>query len=115
MVTGSTDGIGKAYAKELATRDINLILISRNLDKLEKTRCEILNVNPDIEVRIIQVDFSEGKQIYEKIRSQLENVPIGILGKQKKTNKKNIYIYIIDLYIDFDKSMFRKISLLSMQ
>ncbi|XP_035730056.1 inactive hydroxysteroid dehydrogenase-like protein 1 [Vespa mandarinia] len=86
VVTGSTDGIGKAYAMELATRNINLILISRSLDKLENTKSEILNVNPNIEVRIIQADFSKGKLIYEEIKPQLENVPIGILvnnvGKQ---------------------------------
>ncbi|XP_046816303.1 inactive hydroxysteroid dehydrogenase-like protein 1 [Vespa crabro] len=86
VVTGSTDGIGKAYAMELATRNINLILISRSLDKLENTKSEILNVNPNIEVRIIQADFSKGKLIYEEIKSQLENIPIGILvnnvGKQ---------------------------------
>ncbi|XP_015182847.1 PREDICTED: hydroxysteroid dehydrogenase-like protein 1 [Polistes dominula] len=78
VVTGSTDGIGKAYAKELATRHINLILISRSLVKLEKTRSELLNINPNIIVKIIEADFSKGKPIFEKIRAQL-NVPIGIL------------------------------------
>ncbi|KAK2587761.1 hypothetical protein KPH14_003869 [Odynerus spinipes] len=86
VVTGSTDGIGKAYAKELAARNLNLILISRNLDKLEKTKCEVLDVNPKIDVKIIQADFAKGKPIFEKIKTQLEDVPIGILvnnvGKQ---------------------------------
>ncbi|KAL2739369.1 inactive hydroxysteroid dehydrogenase-like protein 1 [Vespula maculifrons] len=86
VVTGSTDGIGKAYAKELAIRNINLILISRNLSKLEKTKCELLNVNPNIEIKIIEADFSKGKPIFEKIKSELENIQIGILvnnvGKQ---------------------------------
>ena len=36
VVTGGSDGIGLAYAKELATRQMNLVLISRNPDKLEK-------------------------------------------------------------------------------
>ncbi|XP_074014306.1 inactive hydroxysteroid dehydrogenase-like protein 1 isoform X2 [Numenius arquata] len=35
VVTGSTDGIGKAYAEELAKRGVNIILISRNKEKLE--------------------------------------------------------------------------------
>lgn len=86
VVTGSTDGIGKAYAKELAARNLNLILISRNLDKLEATKRELLEINPKIEVKLIQADFSKGQPIYEKIKLQLKDVAIGILvnnvGKQ---------------------------------
>ena len=35
VVTGSTDGIGKAYAMELAKRGMNIALISRNQEKLK--------------------------------------------------------------------------------
>ena len=35
VVTGCTQGIGKAYAMELAKRGMNLVLISRNKTKLE--------------------------------------------------------------------------------
>ncbi|KOX77987.1 Inactive hydroxysteroid dehydrogenase-like protein 1 [Melipona quadrifasciata] len=79
VVTGSTDGIGKAYAKELASRGINLVLISRNLEKLEKTKSEITQENPTIEVKIIVADFSKGKEIFEKLAEQLKDIPIGIL------------------------------------
>ncbi|CAD1477908.1 unnamed protein product, partial [Heterotrigona itama] len=79
VVTGSTDGIGKAYAKELASRGINLVLISRNLEKLEKTKNEIMQENPTIEVKIIVADFSKGKEIFEKLAEQLKDIPIGIL------------------------------------
>ncbi|XP_070161182.1 inactive hydroxysteroid dehydrogenase-like protein 1 [Polyergus mexicanus] len=86
VVTGSTDGIGKAYAKELAIRNINLILISRNLEKLELTKEEILLINPKIEVKVITADFTEGENAFIKIRSQLQDISIGILvnnvGKQ---------------------------------
>ena len=36
IVTGCTQGIGKAYAIELAKRGMNLVLISRNQKKLEE-------------------------------------------------------------------------------
>lgn len=81
VVTGSTDGIGKAYAKELASRGINLILISRTLARLENTRNEILEINPKIQVRIIVADFSKGREVAKDIAKKLEDVPIGILGK----------------------------------
>ena len=42
MVTGASDGIGKEYAIQLA-RDhrLNIVLISRSLDKLQKVQAEI--------------------------------------------------------------------------
>lgn len=43
VVTGSTDGIGKEYARELAKRGINIVLISRTKEKLEKVAHEIGN------------------------------------------------------------------------
>lgn len=40
-ITGGTDGIGKAYARELARRGLDIIIISRSKEKLEKTAQEI--------------------------------------------------------------------------
>lgn len=34
VVTGSTDGIGKQLAIDLAKRGFNIVLISRNMDRL---------------------------------------------------------------------------------
>lgn len=44
VVTGGTDGIGKAYARELARRGLNIIIISRNREKLERTARDIGNI-----------------------------------------------------------------------
>ena len=41
MITGATDGIGLAYAKELAARKLNLVLISRTEEKLRTVSEEI--------------------------------------------------------------------------
>lgn len=41
VVTGSTDGIGKEYARELAKRGLNIVLISRTIAKLNKVGLEI--------------------------------------------------------------------------
>ncbi|XP_071578779.1 inactive hydroxysteroid dehydrogenase-like protein 1 [Temnothorax nylanderi] len=79
IVTGSTDGIGKAYAKELAVRNINLVLISRNLEKLERTKDEILLINPKIEVKVIAADFAEGENAFTKIHPLLQDISVGIL------------------------------------
>lgn len=36
VVTGSKDGIGILYARELTRRKMNIVLVSRNLEKITK-------------------------------------------------------------------------------
>ncbi|XP_073072537.1 very-long-chain 3-oxoacyl-CoA reductase isoform X2 [Manis javanica] len=43
VVTGSTDGIGKSYAEQLAKRGLKVVLISRSQDKLNQVSSEIIN------------------------------------------------------------------------
>lgn len=42
VITGSTDGIGRAFADELASDGLNILLVSRNAEKL-------LHVSQDLE------------------------------------------------------------------
>lgn len=78
VVTGSTDGIGQAYAHELASRGINIVLISRTLSKLEKTAKDIESQH-GVKTKIIAVDLSEGKSSIEAVKNQLGDEQIGIL------------------------------------
>jgi len=41
IVTGATDGIGRAYAEELAALGLNVVLISRSLYKLKDVAADI--------------------------------------------------------------------------
>lgn len=77
VVTGATDGIGKAYATELAKRKLNIVLISRNLEKLKKTAEELETYG--ILTDIIQVDFSKGSENFSHIKENLKDKDIGIL------------------------------------
>lgn len=60
---------------------MNIVLISRSLDKLNKTKEEIQVINPTIDLKIIQADFSKGKEALVNVKSQLQNISVGILGK----------------------------------
>lgn len=60
VITGATDGIGKAFAELLAKDKFNLVLISRNIDKLENVKSEILSKH-DIDIKLICADFTRVK------------------------------------------------------
>ncbi|XP_008847155.1 very-long-chain 3-oxoacyl-CoA reductase isoform X2 [Nannospalax galili] len=77
VVTGSTDGIGKAYAEELAKRGMKIVLISRSQDKLNQVSSEIKE-KFKVETRTIAVDFTLDN-IYDKIKMGLSGLEIGIL------------------------------------
>ena len=46
LVTGSTDGIGQAYAMALAKSNMNIILVSRTQSKLDLTASQIVERYP---------------------------------------------------------------------
>lgn len=60
MVTGATDGIGRAFAHELAKHGLNLILVSRNPSKLASVSDDFRQEFPHIKIKIIPFDFSAG-------------------------------------------------------
>ncbi|KPJ11582.1 Estradiol 17-beta-dehydrogenase 12 [Papilio machaon] len=77
VVTGCTDGIGKQYAHELASRGCDIVLISRSMEKLEMTADELAKYG--VTTKIIQADFTEGDEIYNKIEKELADLEIGTL------------------------------------
>ncbi|NXY00588.1 HSDL1 protein, partial [Centropus bengalensis] len=78
VVTGSTDGIGKAYAKELAKRGVNIILISRSKEKLEAV-AKSISETYQVETLFVVADFSKGREPYPAIKEALKDKEIGIL------------------------------------
>ncbi|XP_068022949.1 very-long-chain 3-oxoacyl-CoA reductase [Melanerpes formicivorus] len=78
VVTGATDGIGKAYAEELARRGMKVVLISRSKEKLEQVASEIRE-KYKVETKVIVADFGEWEAIYSRIGAGLEGLEIGVL------------------------------------
>ena len=99
MVTGATDGIGLGgwlpysrtvgYAKRLAARGVNVVLVSRSQDKLEKCANEIKDTyhvvirdhsHGQVDVRTVAIDMSQDTtKLKEALEPIFRSVPIGIL------------------------------------
>ncbi|XP_068206594.1 hydroxysteroid dehydrogenase-like protein 1 [Palaemon carinicauda] len=78
VVTGSTDGIGRAYVMELAKRGFNIVLIARNSHKLQKVAEKIIGTY-HVQAETIKCDFSGGRPIYENIANSFAGKDIGVL------------------------------------
>jgi len=87
MVTGSTDGIGKAIALELAEQGSNIILHGRNQDKLNAVALEIKALFPACRVVCIDHDGANDGHMDTEIISGLtinilvNNVGVGPIGQ----------------------------------
>ncbi|GMH46148.1 hypothetical protein BSKO_14112 [Bryopsis sp. KO-2023] len=79
VVTGATDGIGKAYCEELAARGLNVFLLSRTESKLIEASKEISS-KYGVETNHMAVDFSKvPKEMWVAIREQMDKLDVGIL------------------------------------
>ena len=78
VITGCTKGIGLCYAKELAKRNMNLVLIARKVDLLNDIADEIRN-QYQVKVEVIIAKFGEESFIYTNIEERLADKDIGIL------------------------------------
>ncbi|CAM8980033.1 unnamed protein product [Rhodiola kirilowii] len=80
LVTGSTDGIGKAFAFELARKGLNLILVGRNPNKLKDVSDAIQAKNPKIQIKTVVMDFSgEIDEGVGKIKEGIDGLDVGVL------------------------------------
>ena len=62
IVTGPTAGIGAAYAKLLAAKGYNLVLVSRDLKRLKQTAAD-LTASHAIETQVLSADLTTDKGI----------------------------------------------------
>lgn len=74
IVTGASSGIGKDIAIELAKRNYDLVIVSRDIDKLNEVKEQIKNVK----VQVVSKDLSVEQNCIE-LYEQLNNEKIDIL------------------------------------
>lgn len=71
LIAGSTGGIGKAAAFELAEMGATIILLARDENKLEKVRAD-LNTDAGQRHRFVVADFTDRNQVREAGKKALE-------------------------------------------
>jgi 3-oxoacyl-[acyl-carrier protein] reductase len=57
LVTGASKGLGAAIAICMASERCNLVLVARDLGRLQRVRQAILERNPDADVQLIEMDM----------------------------------------------------------
>jgi hypothetical protein len=97
LVTGATSGIGLEMAKILAAKGMNLVLVSRNEDKL----CEVARqLNEDSDIIIMPVDlsvtgsavvlFNECDRLGLNITVLINNAGFGKFGESLSMNSPDV-------------------------
>lgn len=99
LITGSTDGIGKHLAKELASEGHHVILHGRNPQKLELATQEVRAIALRGRVSSYLADFSKLEDVYrftEDIKRDFSSIDVlfnnaGLYGgKERKASSENV-------------------------
>lgn len=58
LITGATAGIGESFARLLARNGYNLILVARDLDRLNQRKIELRELHPQIKIELLRADLT---------------------------------------------------------
>jgi hypothetical protein len=77
LVTGASDGIGREFARELAQRGINVILVARRRPLLQQL-AEELTRQHGIETQVIDADLTHDADV-ERVIAATKDIEVGLL------------------------------------
>ncbi|XP_008282270.1 17-beta-hydroxysteroid dehydrogenase type 3 [Stegastes partitus] len=77
VVTGASEGVGRAYAFALAEQGMNVVIMSRTKATLDQVAKEIGETTGQ-KVKVIATDFIN-ENVFEDIETQLKDLNIGVL------------------------------------
>lgn len=91
LITGASSGIGRDIAREFAKRNYEIVLIARNIEKLEAIKKELID-NYKVKVEYFSVDLSNRVScinLHQKVRNidiLVNNAGLGDFGNFSKTD-----------------------------
>lgn len=79
VVTGASDGIGEAYAYQLAQRGFNIVLVSQILDKLERVAARCRD-EFKVKTKIIHFDFGTltNPEAVKELYAKLDTIDVDV-------------------------------------
>lgn len=110
LITGASAGIGEEFARELASRQVNLILVARRKERLA-SMVKTLSEQYSIKVEMISMDladihapkklFDEVQKLNQPIHILINNAGVGVYGKLDKTpiekNQSMLLLNVVSL------------------
>lgn len=91
LVTGASSGIGRDLAREFAKRKCNLVLVARNVERLEELKKE-LTENYKVEAEYLSIDLSKREnclELHNKVKDidiLVNNAGLGDFGEFSETD-----------------------------
>jgi short-subunit dehydrogenase len=76
VVTGASSGIGRAYAHQLASNGMDLLLIARRADRLDSLKRDL--ESQGVDVRTVVADLGRAEDV-ERLTKQLDALPVELL------------------------------------
>jgi len=108
VVTGASDGIGKAFVFELAKDGFNIVLVGRNREKLEGVEKELKSQYQSAQTRIVVEDNTNAPDqgFSQRLVEQVKDLDVSILIN-------NAGIAVTDVYTDIPLSKIKDIVLVN--
>ncbi|KAF9957383.1 hypothetical protein BGZ72_001873 [Mortierella alpina] len=86
VITGASDGIGKEFATQLASKKLNVVLVSRTESKL-KALAEEIEQKYNVETKVLAMDFTKGdERDYAALQLLISPIEVTILVNNVGTN-----------------------------